>query len=119
METKEQLVNAIKDWVKLDNEIKHLQSELKKRKMNKQKITEVLIDTMKKENIDGVDINNGKEQISYSKRTLKKPLTKTFLLNILSKFYQETPTKAIEVNNFIFENRQEEVKETIILKKYK
>lgn len=119
METKEQLVNAIKEWVKLDNEIKHLQSELKKRKINKQKISEVLLDTMKNENIDGVDINNGKEQLCYSKRTLKKPLTKSVLLNILSKYYTETPNKAIEINNFILENREQQIKETIILKKNK
>lgn len=119
METKEQLVNAIKEWVKLDNEIKHLQSELKKRKINKQKISEVLLDTMKNENIDGVDINNGKEQLCYSKRTLKKPLTKSVLLNILSKYYPETPNKAIEINNFILENREQQIKETIILKKNK
>jgi len=119
METKEQLVNAIKEWVKLDNEIKQLQSELKKRKLSKQKISEILLVTMKKENIDGVDLNNGKEQLCYSKRTVKKPLTKTILLNILSKYYPETPNKAIEINNFILENREEQVKETIILKKNK
>jgi len=119
METKEQLVNAIKEWVKLDNEIKQLQIELKKRKVSKQKISDILMTTMKNENIDGVDLNNGKEQLCYSKRTFKRPLTKSTLLNILSKYYPETPNKAIEMNNFILENREESVKETIILKKNK
>jgi hypothetical protein len=85
METKEQLINTIKEWVKLDNEIKTLQTELKSRKSRQQKLSELLMETMKKENIDGVDLNNGKDQLCYTKRTIKKPITKSVLLNILSK----------------------------------
>ena len=87
MKTKDQLINAIKEWVKLDNEIKALQSELKTRKNKQKKVADLLMETMKNENIDGVDLNNGKEQLCYSKRTVKKPITKTILLNILSKYY--------------------------------
>jgi len=119
METKEQLINAIKEWVKLDNEIKTLQSELKSRKAKQQKVSELLMETMKKENIDGVELNNGKDQLCYTKRTIKKPITKSVLLNILSKYYQEDTTKAFEVNTFIFENREEVIKESIQLKKFK
>ena len=32
METKEQLVNTIKKWVKIDNELRTLQNEQKKKK---------------------------------------------------------------------------------------
>jgi hypothetical protein len=119
METKEQLINAIKEWVKLDNEIKSLQTELKSRKARQQKVSELLMETMKKENIDGVDLNNGKDQLRYTKRTVKKPITKSVLLNILSKYYEKDVTKALEVNTFIFENREEVVKESIQLKKFK
>jgi hypothetical protein len=119
METKEQLINAIKEWVKLDNEIKALQLELKTRKEKQKKVSDVLMETMKKENIDGVDLNNGKEQLCYSRRTIKKPITKPVLLNILSKYYKGDSEKASEVNTFILENREEETKETIILKKHK
>jgi len=119
METKEQLINAIKEWVKLDNEIKALQTELKTRKTRQQKVSELLMETMKKENIDGVDLNNGKDQLCYTKKSVKKPITKSVLLNILSKYYEEDATKAIEVNTFIFENREVIVKECIQLKKFK
>jgi hypothetical protein len=119
METKDQLINAIKEWVKLDNEIKALQSELKTRKNKQKKVADLLMETMKNENIDGVDLNNGKEQLCYSKRTVKKPITKTILLNILSKYYNGDSEKASEVNTFILENRGENIKESIILKKFK
>ena len=37
METKDQLVKTIKEWVKTDNELKTLQQELLKRKNEKKK----------------------------------------------------------------------------------
>jgi len=119
METKEQLVNAIKEWVKLDNEIKTLNSELKTRKLKQKKVSDILIETMKKENIDGVEINNGKDNLSYTKRSVKKPITKGLLMNILSKYYEGDINKATEINNYILENREETIKESITLKKAK
>lgn len=119
METKEQLINAIKEWVKLDNEIKALQTELKTRKARQQKVSELLMETMKNENIDGVDLNNGKDQLCYTKKSVKKPISKSVLLNILSKYYSEDSTKALELNTFIFDNREVIVKESIQLKKFK
>jgi len=119
METKEQLIAAIKDWVKIENEIKTLQFELKSRRTALQKLSSILMETMKKEKLDGVDINNGKEHICYTKRTINKPITKKVLLDILSKYYAEDSNKAVEVNSFILDNREKLVKETISLKKSK
>ena len=39
MDTKEHLVKTIRDWVRLDNEIKKLQKEQLSRKNDKKKIT--------------------------------------------------------------------------------
>lgn len=112
METKEELVQNIKDWVKIDNDIRLLNMELTKRKMEKKKISELLIQTMKTNEIDVFDINNGK--IIYSKRTMKRPVTKKALLDILSKYYQGNLEQAQDVNNFILDNREIVVKENLI-----
>jgi seryl-tRNA synthetase len=117
METKEQLIKSIKDWVKLDNDIRKLQKELKQRKDEKNKTSALLMETMKKNEIDCFDINNG--QICYNKKTVKKPITKKILMDILSKFYKGDTLKASEVNNFILDNREETVKESIVLKPVK
>jgi len=69
---------------------------------------------MKKNEIDCFDIKNG--QIMYSKKNIKKPITKKMLMDVLSKYYQGDVTKATDVNNFILDNREEVVKETIIHK---
>jgi hypothetical protein len=111
METKDQLVKTIKEWVKIDNEIRTLQKEIAKRKKDKKNISTNLINVMKKNEIDCFDINDG--QIYYSKKNIKKPITKKVLMSTLSKFYEGNIEKATELNNFIDSNRGETVKETI------
>ena len=113
-ETKEQLVNIIKDWVKLDNEIRQLQSEMLSRKKEKSKMSTQLIDVMKQNEIDCFDLKDG--QLLYTKKNVKKPITKKVLLNILSKYYKGDYMKACEVNDFILSNREEVIHETIVHK---
>jgi hypothetical protein len=111
METKEELVKTIRDWVKIDNEIRNLSKEINNRKNEKKKLSTLLIETMKKNEIDCFDIKDG--QICYTKKNIKKPITKKVLMDILSNFYNGDITKASELNNYIIENREEVVKETI------
>ena len=114
METKDQLVKTIKEWVKIDNEIRSLQKEANMRKTEKKKMSETLIDIMKKNEIDCFDIKDG--QICYTKKNIKQPITKKVLLSILTKFFSGDGTRANELNEFILENRQETVSENIVLK---
>jgi hypothetical protein len=111
METKEQLVKTIRDWVKIDNEIRGLNKEINTRKTEKKNLSTLLIETMKKNEIDCFDIKDG--QICYTKKNIKKPITKKILMDILSNFYNGDITKASELNNYIIDNREEVVKETI------
>jgi hypothetical protein len=111
METKEQLVKTIRDWVKIDNEIRGLNKEINSRKTEKKNLSTLLIETMKKNEIDCFDIKDG--QICYTKKNIKKPITKKVLMDILSNFYNGDISKASELNNYIIDNREEVVKETI------
>jgi len=111
METKEQLVKTIKDWVKIDNEIRSLNKEINNRKNEKKKLSTLLIETMKKNEIDCFDIKDG--QICYTKKNIKKPITKKVLMDILSNFYNGDISKASQLNNYIIDNREEVVKESI------
>jgi len=114
METRDQLIKTIKYWVRIDNEIRTLQQEQSKRKKEKKMISENLIEVMKKNEIDCFELNDG--HLSYSKTHTKKPITKKVLLNILSTYFKEDTTKALDLNNFILENREEITKETIVRK---
>ena len=52
MTTKEELVISVKEWIKADNEIKLLQAEIKKRRIQKNMLSETLVDVMKNNEID-------------------------------------------------------------------
>lgn len=114
METKDQLIKNITEWVKIDNEIRKLKKEENIRKIEQKKISQRLMEIMRNAEIDEVDLNNGK--LMYTKKNVKKPITKKILLNILSNFYKGDINKALQVNNFIMDNREEVVVETIVRK---
>ena len=111
METKEQLKNAIREWVRIDNEVRALNKEVVKRKNEKKNISQMLIEVMKKHDIECVDINDG--QICYTKKNVKKPITQKILMDILAKYYKGDLMKASQLNSYILENREETTKETI------
>jgi hypothetical protein len=114
LKTKDQLIEKIKEWMKIDNEIRVLQKEQKKRLAYKKKVSGELMAVMRSNEIDAFDLNDG--QILYDKRNLKKPITKTALLSILTTYYKGDVVKANETNQYILDNREEIVREKIVRK---
>jgi hypothetical protein len=114
MDTKDKLIKSIQEWVKLDNEMRKLKNEIKTRKTAQDQITSALITTMKTNEIDEFNINNGK--LTYSNKTVKKPITKKSLLDILSKFCDGDVNQANEIKNFILDNREDVVVEKLVRK---
>jgi hypothetical protein len=109
--TKAELVQYIRDWISSDTEIRAMSKELRARKDKLKKISDNLMKTMKENEIDEFDIKGGK--LMYTKTKVKKPITKKNLATILSKYYNGDISQALEMNNFIMNNREEVVKETL------
>ena len=114
MDINQQTIQSIRNWVKLDNEMRSLRNEMNTRKKQKDDISKELVNFMKHQDIDSFDINNGK--IEHVTRKTKKPISKKLLLDILAKYYKEDTKKAEEVNTFILDNREETVKDMIVRK---
>lgn len=110
MQNKEELINNIKEWLKMDNEITQLRKEIKERNNKKKKLTNDLVDTMKSNNIDCFDINGG--ALIFKSSKVKKPITGKLLLNVLKNYYKDD-NLAEELTKYIMENREEEIKDTI------
>lgn len=111
MDTKEELISHIKEWIKSDNEIIQLKKELKQHTEKKKKLSESLMNVMKKNSIDCFDINGG--ALIYKQTKVKKPINKKMLLESLQNYYKNDNSIAEEITNHILDNREEHIKETI------
>ena len=52
MQNKEELVNNIKEWLKIDNDVVKLKKEIRTKNEEKKKITDMLMKIKKKNEID-------------------------------------------------------------------
>lgn len=111
METKEELVRSIREWISLDSEIAKLQSQLKEKRAQKKRNSEQLVNTMKTNNIDCFDINGG--AILYKKSVVKKPLTGKTMLPLLESYFSESNVKAEDLTKYLLDNRLQKVTETV------
>ena len=111
METKEQLVNNIKEWIKMDNEIAQLKNEIKERNNKKKALTENLVYVMKTNQIDCFDINGG--ALVYKTNKVKKPINGKTLLAALQNYYKTDAKMAEELAKHVMDSREEQIKETI------
>ena len=89
METKDELIMNVKEWIKIDSEITKLQNELRDRK----------------------NINGG--SLVYKQNKVKKAINAKTLIATLQTYFASTNIKAEEVTKFILDNREEQIKETI------
>ena len=111
METKEQLVNNIKEWIKIDSEISELKQQIKDKNNKKKNLTENLVTVMKTNQIDCFDINGG--ALVYKTNKVKKPINGKTLLSALQNYYKTDPKIAEDLTKHIMDSREEQIKETI------
>ena len=111
METKEQLVNNIKEWIKIDNEISQLKSDIKDKNNKKKSLTTNLVDVMKSNKIDCFDINGG--ALVYKTNKVKKPINGKSLLAALQNYYKNDTKIAEDITKHVLDSREEQIKETI------
>ena len=114
-ETKDVLISKLKEWMKMETEMKQLQAELKSRRERKKQLTTDLVDVMKENEIDCFDVNDGK--IMYTKSKTKQALNKKTLMSALEVYFQNDESKEKELSEYILESRNEVIKDSIRLKK--
>jgi hypothetical protein len=111
METKEQLITNIKEWIKIDNDIAQLKMDIKDKNNKKKELTNNLVTVMKTNEIDCFDINGG--ALVYKKNKVKKPINGKTLLSALKNYYKTDSLIAEELTKHIMDSREEQIKETI------
>lgn len=114
METKEELIQTVKEWVSIDNEISKLQRNIKEYKERKKNISTKLVATMRNNDIECLDLKDG--QLLYKKSTTKKTISKKSLIQILNNYYQNNEEEASKMSQYILDNREEVTRESITRK---
>lgn len=99
---KTQLKQIVKEYLDIDNEIVTLQKALKERKDKKEKLSKMILGTMKNKDIQQMNVNN--EKLVYSVTQYKTPLTKPYLNNVLTNYFNNED-KAQNVLEHILGNR--------------
>jgi hypothetical protein len=92
----------VNEYLEIDNQIVTLQKAIKERRDKKEKISKIILDTMKNNEIEQMNINN--EKLVYSVTQSKTPLNKAYLNSVLSNYFNDS-NKAGEVINHILNNR--------------
>ena len=111
MADRSNLIEHVKEWIHLDNDLKELRAQMKENRNRKKQITSILVDIMKTNEIDCFDITDG--QLLYSKKSVKKPLTKKHLLTSLTKYFANNKDMVKELGYFIMNTRESKTKEDI------
>lgn len=109
--TKEELINNIREWIKIDTDISSLKNDIKNKQTQKKLLTDNLVKVMKTNSIDCFDINGG--ALVYNQRKTKKTISGKYLLQQLEKYYKDQPDIAKEVTEHLLTNREETIKEDI------
>ena len=110
-ETQQALLENLKSWLTIDNEIRALQKEIKERRKLKKQLTTDLMSTMKNNDIDALNVPDG--ELIYSKSKTKAPLSKKHLLTSLTQYFKGDQRMIDELSKFIMESRLEKEKESI------
>ena len=111
LNTKDELILNIKEWIKIDNEITKLKAVVKEKMNKKKELTESLVNVMKNNSIDCFDINGG--ALVYKQKKTRKTISGKFLLSQLEEYYKGEPELAKEITKKVLENRIEVVKDEI------
>jgi hypothetical protein len=112
--TKDELILHIKEWIKIDNDIINLKTQVKEKTNKKKELTQSLVNVMKSNSIDCFDINGG--SLIYKQKKTRRTISGKFLLSQLEEHYKDQPELAKEITKKVLDNRIKVVKDEITRK---
>lgn len=88
------LKKDVQDYIDLDDKIKKLNQELKELKLSKKDSESIILEYMKKEQVDQINLGKGKLKIVKNKTF--EPIKKDFIINKLTEGGIPDPEKVTE-----------------------
>ena len=106
-----ELLENVKTWLEIDNQIRALQKEIKERRKIKKDLTLNLVQIMKTNNVEQLNIPDG--ELIYTHKKVKAPLSKKHLLASLSLYFKNDARIVDELGKYIMNSRKDKEKENI------
>jgi hypothetical protein len=103
MDTKEELVAKLKNWIQLDNDIRALRAQCREKLSAQKMISQELLEIMKSNEID--TLNTSELNISCAQKEVRTSLSKKYLENVLLEYFDNNSQKASEMQEFIMSRR--------------
>lgn len=113
---KEQLKKFLQSWCKNDSEITELQKQIKIRKIEKKNMNIRLLEIMKQNEIERIDLH-GEGTLIFKQHKVKKNLTKKTIMTLLETYFIEDPEKVQEIGKFLSDNTEINMKDVIVRNK--
>jgi hypothetical protein len=110
---KERIVEIVKEWIQVDNDMKELQKILREKRSEKKELSDILVDVMRNNEIDEFDVSEKEGKLVYKKKVSKSGLTKKYMMEQLEEYFKEEPEEGNKLMEYLIENRKENVKESI------
>jgi hypothetical protein len=107
------LPTLIKTWKTLQDETKELQSSVREKKTRLKALEEMILQSMKKNNIGALDLHKTGGRILYRRKTAKESLGTKNMAKLLAEALK-SEQKATEVLKYVDEHRGSKVKESLI-----
>lgn len=107
------LPNLIKTWKTLQDETKEIQSSLREKKTRMKALEEMILQSMKRNNIGALDLNKSGGRVLYRRKNAKESLGTKNMAKLMGEALK-SEQKAADVLKYIEEHRGSKVKESLI-----
>jgi hypothetical protein len=107
------LPNLIKTWKALADETKDLKEQLREKMKRQKAMEEMILQSMKRNNIGALDLKSSGGRLLYRRKTSKGSLGNRDITKLLAD-HLKSETKAAEVMKYLDEHRGSKVKESLL-----
>ena len=107
------LPNLIKTWKALSDETKELQASIREKKTRQKALEEMILQSMKKNNIGALDLHKTGGRILYRRKTSKESLGQKNLAKLLGEALKSEKVAA-DALKYVEEHRGSKVKESLL-----
>jgi hypothetical protein len=110
------MTHAIVEWRRIQTELSELRQQVREKNKRSKALEEVILNIMKSKNIGALDLKNSGGRILFKRQKRHAGLGKKNLHKLMSDFLK-SDQKATEALNYINENRDIIVKESLMYEK--